>query len=90
MNKEYINLNENTYAVTNENGNLKVIKTNDEPDMVLKLQNLIEEKQNEKDDIEKQKSKKVSKLYIKVLIEMLINIATIVGFVCTFPNIKEL
>ena len=40
MNKEYINLNENTYAVTNENGNLKVIKTNDEPDMVLKLQNL--------------------------------------------------
>ena len=58
MNKEYINLNENTYAVTNENGNLKVIKTNDEPDMVLKLQNLIEEKQNEKDDIEKQKIKK--------------------------------
>lgn len=53
MNKEYINLNENTYAVTNGNGNLKVIKTNDEPDMVLKLQNLIEEKQNEKDDIEK-------------------------------------
>lgn len=90
MNKEYINLNENTYAVTNENGNLKVIKTNDEPDMVLKLQNLIEEKQNEKDDIEKQKSKKVRKLLIKVLIEMLINIATIVGFVCTFPNIKEL
>ena len=44
MNKEYINLNENTYAVTNENGNLQVIKTNDEPDMVLKLQNLIEEK----------------------------------------------
>lgn len=52
MNKEYINLNNNTYAVTNENGNLKVIKTNDEPDMVLKLQNLIEEKQNEKKDIE--------------------------------------
>lgn len=88
MNKEYINLNENTYAVTNENGNLKVIKTNDEPDMVLKLQNLIEEKQNEKDDIEKQKSKKTRKLLIKILIEMFINTATIVGFVCTFPNIK--
>ena len=58
--------------------------------MVLKLQNLIEEKQNEKEDIEKQKSKKARKLYIKVLIEMLINTATIVGFVCTFPNIKEL
>ncbi len=65
MNKEYINLNENTYAVTNENGNLKVIKTNDEPDMVLKLQNLIEEKQNEKDDIEKQKIKKNKETFNK-------------------------
>ena len=27
MNKEYINLNENTYAVTNENGNLKIYKS---------------------------------------------------------------
>ena len=25
MNKEYINLNNNTYAVTNEDGNIKVI-----------------------------------------------------------------
>lgn len=90
MNKEYINLNENTYAVTNENGNLRVIKTNDEPDMVLKLQNLIEEKQNEKDDIESQKSKKARKLLIKILIEVLINVMTITGFVCTFPNAKNI
>jgi hypothetical protein len=90
MNKEYINLNENTYAVTNENGNLKVIKTNDEPDMVLKLQNLIEEKQNEKKDIESQKSKKTRKLLIKILIEVLINVMTITGFVCTFPNVKNI
>ena len=90
MNKEYINLNNNTYAVTNENGNLKVIKTNDEPDMVLKLQNLIEEKQNEKDDIESQKSKKARKLLIKILIEVLINVMTITGFVCTFPNAKNI
>ena len=71
MNKEYINLNENTYAVTNENGNLKVIKTNDEPDMVLKLQNLIEEKQNEKDDIEKQKIKRPQAATIRKLAEAL-------------------
>lgn len=90
MNKEYINLNNNTYAVTNENGNLKVIKTNDEPDMVLKLQNLIEEKQNEKKDIESQKSKKARKLLIKILIEVLINVMTITGFVCTFPNVKNI
>ena len=90
MNKEYINLNNNTYAVTNEDGNIKVIKTNDEPDMVLKLQNLIEEKQNEKNAIEGQKSKKTKKLLIKVLIEILIDLSTIVGFVFTFPNVKEL
>lgn len=90
MNKEYINLNNNTYAVTNEDGNIKVIKTNDEPDMVLKLQNLIEEKQNEKNAIEGQKSKKAKKLLIKVLIEILIDLSTIVGFVFTFPNVKEL
>lgn len=90
MNKEYINLNNNTYAVTNEDGNIKVIKTNDEPDMVLKLQNLIEEKQNEKNAIEGQKSKKTKKLLIKVLIEILIDLSTIVGFVCTFLHVKEL
>ncbi len=90
MNKEYINLNNDTYAVTNEKGRIKLIKTNDEPDKVLNIQNLIEEKQNEKNSIESQKSKKARKLLIKILIEVLINVSTIAGFVCSFPNVKEL
>ncbi len=40
--------------------------------------------------LKSKKLKKTRKLLIKILIEMLINTATIVGFVCTFPNIKEL
>lgn len=90
MNKEYINLNENTYAVTNEDGNIKVIKTNDEPDMVLKLQNLIEEKETNRKDLEFICEKKKKKLLIKILTEVLIDLSTISGFVFTFPNVKEL
>lgn len=87
MNKEYINLNENTYAVTNEDGNIKMIKCTDDPENMLKLQNMLEEKQKELESLSYFIAKKDINKFIRLYLNLIITLITVFGVFLTLSNL---
>lgn len=87
MNKEYVNLNDNIYAVTNENGNIKMIKCSCDPENMLKLQNMLEEKQKELESLSYFIAKKDIHSFIRTYLNIIITFFTICGVFLTFSNL---
>ena len=48
MNIEFVNLNNNMYAVSNEEGQIKLIQSKDNPEVYLNMQNELDDKYHKK------------------------------------------
>ena len=87
MNVEYINLNNNLYAVTNENGQINVIKSNIDPEKLLNLQNELESKINEKDYLSIKEENDLRFLFIRGLLQTLLNVILTINAIICISNI---
>ncbi|MGN1379696.1 MAG: hypothetical protein ACI4XR_04830 [Bacilli bacterium] len=90
MNVEYLNLNNNLYAVTNEDGQINVIKSVNDPERLLNLYNNLERKISEKNNLYLKIEKKNKFLLIKDLLQILFSIILILNLIINFYNIPIL
>ena len=88
MNIEFVNLNNNMYAVSNEEGQIKLIQSKDNPEVYLNMQNELDDKYHKKVLLINQINKLSYISLFKKIINKITNIFILINAILCFINIE--
>lgn len=88
MNIEFVNLNNNIYAVSNEEGQIKLIQSKDNPEVYLNMQNELDDKYHKQVLLINQINKLSYISLFKKIINKITNIFILINAILCFINIK--
>lgn len=88
MNIEFVNLNNNIYAVSNEEGQIKLIQSKDNPEVYLNMQNELDDKYHKQVLLINQINKLSYISLFKKIINKITNIFILINAILCFINIE--